>query len=71
MHLCSTNIAGEQEDRECLRLEMDAPPLTDLNPHADVGIRTDKASSLQATRDLASSSNSATRNMRRKPYIES
>ena len=48
MHLCSTNIAGEQEDRGCLRLEMDAPPLTDVNRHADVGIRTDKASSLRS-----------------------
>jgi hypothetical protein len=50
---------------------MDGPLLTDLNPHADVGIRTDKASSLQATMDLASPFNSSTRNMRRKAYTES
>jgi hypothetical protein len=30
MHLWSTNIAEEQEDRGCLRLKVDAQPLTDL-----------------------------------------
>jgi hypothetical protein len=67
----STNITGEQEDKGCLQLKADTQPVTELNPYADVGIHTDKASLLQATMDLANHSNSSTRNMRRKAYIES